>query len=235
MAYESVRHKLSKYQNKMTLESNQYKKALYAEKVGYYHNMLQSGGGLSEIIDQGAKKLKDEIGKIKGVIPQSTLSQDQITKLKDGITKIQALGQYKDDTLGEAIAFAKYNAEVRETFRQIQKEVETAQPLNKQQLDDLQTLSGELDKFNLLEIQYNVKLAILLGVLQGSKNDELQINKDIGEIENELSQKRTFVIYQQVKNYSNDVQTKLNDLDVVKKNEKNVKTNLDGLVAKINA
>lgn len=56
MSVDSIRFKLNKYENKFKNENNAYKRALYAEKIGGYRNMMK-GGTFEGVIAAGVTAL----------------------------------------------------------------------------------------------------------------------------------------------------------------------------------
>jgi hypothetical protein len=184
MEYTSIRHKLNKYQNKLTLESNQYKKALYAEKVGHYRQLLQSGGtNLATIIGEGTGKLKDDVQKILGAFPASgSLDPKLVSALQTGIQTIQStFGTYITDTLTATLNFAEYNSTVRDELRTILAKAKGFQPIDPSVATQLTSITNELQNLNIEELNYNQTIIGRLGVLAGSSTED-SIKKDINQL-----------------------------------------------------
>lgn len=183
MEYNSVRHKLNKYKNKMNLETNQNKKTLYAEKVGMYRQMLQSGGKMAEMISTHISKLKETTESITNKFPSGdTLDPQLVQNLETGIHSLtQTFGTYTEDTLDATIKFAEYNAAVREELRKILQKVRELKPLDQQTLSTLQTIASQLNDVKLAEITFNETTIVKLGILLADDNEE-KMQHDMAEI-----------------------------------------------------
>jgi hypothetical protein len=215
MEYNSIRHKLNKYQNKLTLESNQYKKALYAEKVGHYRQLLQSGGDLATIISEGTIAVNNDLTKIleaitnkKGATIPGNLLKEFGTNLNDLQTHI---GKYQDQTMDATINFANYNIQVRNNFRTALEEVNNLNPLTQTEINELDRINTEIKKLKLDEISQNQNLVGLIGILGG---DTLYANMktDLTNLTKEAT--KMPVIYQKTKDFAKTI------LDIVDKKVK---------------
>ena len=223
MEYNSIRHKLNKYQNKLTLESNQYKKALYAEKVGHYRQMLQSGGNLASIISEGTIKLEDDVNKILSAFPTGVnLDQTKIRNLNTGIINIKdTFGTYIRDTLTATTNFAKYNSSVRDKLREILKSAKAFNPIEQDTIDAINEISGNLQHINIDELNFNQTIIGKLGVLACSST-KTSIEFDIGQLRaamdtgnphlNGNTGPRKYNYHRLTVEYATDVKRKLNEL-----------------------
>jgi hypothetical protein len=175
MSHDTIRYKLQKYEGKLSTEGNQYKKALYAEKIGHYRSLLQSGGGgFADVINKGHSALDTEItsltallaGKNTPVDPKAISDiQELITGLKDNFTDV------KKDMTTASIAYAQYNAQVRRKLRDIQTSANAIQPFDAKQLDGIKTLATQMSSLNIQGMEHNAELISLLGQLEGDSND----------------------------------------------------------------
>ena len=179
MNHESIRYKLQKYENKMGVESNQYKRALYAEKVGHYRNLLQSGGSLSTIIAGHTKYFGTEVDevmaevttKLNGFDPQSLI--DSAGKID---TFIQGMGDnfknVRKDLTESTIAFAEYNAAVRKRLTGLKSDVSklpTAK-IDQTTLDQINNAMNNPDVKDIASMNANADLIGEIGLLQGTSN-----------------------------------------------------------------
>ena len=83
MSFNSIQYKLNKYENKMRIESNQYKKALYAQKVSHYQTLV--GGGPSDIIAVSEKAIMKLLETHKASTSGTT---ELVNNLKKKITEL---------------------------------------------------------------------------------------------------------------------------------------------------
>jgi hypothetical protein len=144
MSVDSIRFKLNKYENKFKNENNAYKRALYAEKIGGYRNMMK-GGTFEGVIEAGVTALDKDFntfnreleGKIAAARQGNTNSEqitqqirgatERITQIKGNITDAsQKIRDYVNDInsmkramMSSAIKFTDYNIKVRAILRQI--------------------------------------------------------------------------------------------------------------------
>ena len=186
MEYNSIRHKLNKYQNKLTLESNQYKKALYSEKVGHYRQMLQSGGtNLAQIIQDGITEVNNDLTKITEAITVKSgavFEQDFLQTFEKNIENIQKnIGNYKDTTMEATVNFANYNINVRKNFRDVLQKINAISPLSEDDKQKIMKISTNLEKLQLKEIEENQNLVGLIGILAGNTVYE-NIQKDLEKV-----------------------------------------------------
>jgi hypothetical protein len=82
MSVDSIRFKLNKYENKFKNENNAYKRALYAEKIGGYRNMMK-GGTFAGVIEAGIDALDKDFRTFTDKLAQKKVQVANDFKISD--------------------------------------------------------------------------------------------------------------------------------------------------------
>ena len=185
MEYDSIQHKLNKYNNKLTHETNHYKKAIYAEKVGYYRQYAQSGGNLSEIIKQGTDKLTEEVNKTLKELPSNGIDKEILKSLDNDVDTIKKNFQnYINDTLKATVNFVTYNSSVRDQLRKIFRKTRESQDPNT--ITQVTKLTTELKNVDGADLSFNTSIIVKLGNIVVSNTEDV-IRENIVGILDEIN------------------------------------------------
>lgn len=242
MNHESIRYKLQKYENKMGTENNQYKRALYAEKVGHYRNLLQSGGSkLGDIITEHKNHFGTDVdGVLQDV--KNKLEKFDPKALADSANKIdtfiKSMGDnfknVRKDLTDSTIAFAEYNAAVRKRLNELKGEVTGLKEIQipPETLKQMNEALDNTDVQDIAAMNANADLIGEIGLLQGTSKAQTALTH-ISTINNDFDKLTTIdklKLFDETKAYAEKV---LKDAKATL-NDQSVNQAIDSLVAKMN-